>query len=262
MNLRMMMTHYGSYAACPRTLTATLLEVDDYVQCDLIRRRMKVLSHLPLNGSFKLCEVSLSELLPPESLEPFAEEMRQRQRRRSHRTKQEARQQQREAVAAAAAEAAALHTGLTSEELRAMPLPSASRGLLAEDAYEYPIEDDSADGSFGESAFSSFSAPRDAPSFARITQLGFAATGPALGTSGDAAAQSSAEAFPALGMGPAVAPSGAWAARRGGAATSSLAQQLSAMQMAGQDNAGDAGGGGKKAGSKGKVLLTTTKRRY
>lgn len=57
-------------------------------QDEASRRRLRVLSHLPLTGAFKLCEVDLSQHLPPEALAPFVEELAQRERRRAQRAKQ------------------------------------------------------------------------------------------------------------------------------------------------------------------------------
>lgn len=37
-----------------------VLEVEDVVQDEASRRRMRVLAHLPLTATFKLCEVDLS----------------------------------------------------------------------------------------------------------------------------------------------------------------------------------------------------------
>ncbi len=37
-----------------------VLEVEDVIQDEASRRRMRVLAHLPLTATFKLCEVDLS----------------------------------------------------------------------------------------------------------------------------------------------------------------------------------------------------------
>ena len=73
---------------------------------------------LILTGVFKLAEVDLTPLLPPEALAPFAEEINGRQKRRDRRAEQEARMAQREAAAAADAAAAAAIKGLTAQELK------------------------------------------------------------------------------------------------------------------------------------------------
>lgn len=69
-------------------------------------------------GAFKLAEVDLTPLLPPEALAPFAEEISGRQKRRHRRAEQEARMAQREAADAADAAAAAAIKGLTAQELK------------------------------------------------------------------------------------------------------------------------------------------------
>ena len=73
---------------------------------------------LVLTGAFKLAEVDLIPLLPPEALASFAEEISGRQKRRDSRAEQGARMAQREAAAAADAAAAAAIKGLTAQELK------------------------------------------------------------------------------------------------------------------------------------------------
>ncbi|PSC71813.1 RING finger 10 [Micractinium conductrix] len=126
LNLRMLLSHYGSYAACPHSLTAKVLEVEDVVQDEASRRRMRTLAHLPLTATFKLCEVDVSGLLPPEAVAPFEEELAAREKKRAQRAKAEVRRVRQERAAAAAAAAAAANSGLSAAELRSMPLPSAS----------------------------------------------------------------------------------------------------------------------------------------
>lgn len=45
-----------SSTPCP----AQVLEVEDVVQDEASRRRMRVLAHLPLTATFRLCEVDLA----------------------------------------------------------------------------------------------------------------------------------------------------------------------------------------------------------
>lgn len=62
-------------ASCQRLarIQAPVIETELVVQSEATRRRWRFLSHLPLGGSFRLAELDLSQLLPPESLAPFAE---------------------------------------------------------------------------------------------------------------------------------------------------------------------------------------------
>ncbi|GAB4820330.1 hypothetical protein N2152v2_007376 [Parachlorella kessleri] len=210
LNSRMLLHHFGAYATCPPAITAKVVEVEGMTMDESTRRRLKVLGHLPLTGAFKLCEVDLAPLLPPEALAPFADELAQRERKRTQRVKQEARQAAKEAAAAAAA-AAAANRGFSHEDLRAMPLPSASRlpegWDPAGDPSEYlgattasadaPGREEDPLGPAG--AVLGASPPPAAPpqqgvSFARITRMGFAATGPSLAHDSPTAAVAAAAA--------------------------------------------------------------------
>ncbi|KAL4420636.1 hypothetical protein ABPG75_010292 [Micractinium tetrahymenae] len=265
LNLRMLLARYGSYAACPPTFTAKVLEVEDVAQDEASRRRMRVLAHLPLTATFKLCEVDLSALLPPEALAPFAEELAQREKRRVQRAKQEARRLRQERAAAAAAAAAAANTGLSAAELRAMPLPAAS---LLPAGLERQVEEDAAvaAAAAGEGEAAPDEPPATPPqpgvSFARIARDGFAATGPSLSAQAANAAPSPAGlaaaappaprgvwGAPKPAAGVPAAPSGVWGAAATGSAAAgeagAAAQQLAGLQVS-------SGKGGK---GKGKVVL-------
>ncbi|KAL3147231.1 hypothetical protein ABBQ32_002726 [Trebouxia sp. C0010 RCD-2024] len=47
---RALLAHHGSYAACPPQVIGKVLEVEDMVQTDATRKRMKHLAHLPISG--------------------------------------------------------------------------------------------------------------------------------------------------------------------------------------------------------------------
>lgn len=260
LNLRMLLAHYSAYPACPPTLSARVLEVEDVAQDEASRRRMRVLAHLPLTATFQLCEVDLSGLLPPGALVPFADELAQREKKRAQRAKQEARRLKQERAAAAAAAAAAANTGLTAAELRAMPLPSAS--LLPASLDREAAEEASAAGEAGgagdEAASAQPAQPQAGVSYAALARDGFAATGPSLST------QPASPAVP----GPApTAPKGAWAPKpaapavpawgaTSGTAThdaGTAAEQLGGLHIS---------SGGGKGGKKKLVLFGGSQRKY
>lgn len=212
---------------------------------------------------------------------------------------QEARRAAKEAASAAAA-AAAANRGLSEAELRAMPLPSASRlpEALAEGV------DWEADAALGESpsaAAAPIAPPQQGVSFARITRMGFAATGPSLGIGGDSAGSPGSPSGPGLPAGPpasvpaggaAAEPAGpalrgAWGAKAaagtgsagvGGGASSSASTAMGGLgrafaelgvrpgagQQQQQQGQEGAAGAGKGKGKKGKqmLLLSTAQRRY
>ncbi len=279
----------GAPAALPGAVAARLAAVEPVVQTEAARRRIKFLGHLPLNGTFLVAEVDLAALLPPDVLAPFAEELRGRERRRERRGAEEARRAARDAAREAAAAAAA--AGPTAAELRAMPLPSASAAAAPEPGGAGSgAGEDGADGADGAAARQ----PTSGLSFANITKLGYAATGPALGTSptaagaagprawGPGAAAARAPASPAVPAPAAWGAGGRAGARSvpggspadapaGGAGSHSLAEQLSAAMAAHKaaaaaGGAEDGGGGsGAKKGRKGgkpTLLFSTAQRRY
>lgn len=100
-----MLTHaFGS--ALPPTITARVVEREVWEQTEQTRRKLRVLSHIPLTGAFDLCEVDLAPLVPASTIEAFAEELGVRRDKRSARAAAEARreaeQRAREAREAAA----------------------------------------------------------------------------------------------------------------------------------------------------------------
>lgn len=50
LDARILLGHYGSYGALPRSVTGRLLEVDAVTQTEAARKKMKFLGHLPLSG--------------------------------------------------------------------------------------------------------------------------------------------------------------------------------------------------------------------
>ncbi|KAK9840636.1 hypothetical protein WJX81_005957 [Elliptochloris bilobata] len=290
----LLMAAGGAPAALPGAVAGRLLAVEPMVQTEAARRRIRFLGHLPLNGTFHVAEIDLAALLPTDALAPFAEELRARERRRERRSQEEAKRAARDAAREAAALAAAM--GPTAAELRAMPLPSAAAGPApAGDAADAAAGAEP-DGEAGDGAAAK--QPTSGLSFANITKLGYAATGPALGTSPTASAASAPRAWgPAAAARPpasaAMAAPAAWGATNPktpgtggsrsapggspadagawGEARNSLAEQLSAAMAAhtaaaAVDGGGDAGSGGSgkkgRRGGKQTLLFSTAQRRY
>mmetsp|Transcript_15034 Transcript_15034/g.32584 ORF Transcript_15034/g.32584 Transcript_15034/m.32584 type:complete len:348 (+) Transcript_15034:277-1320(+) len=321
LNVRCLLHHYGSYETCPPTIKAQVLELEDMVQNEAIRKRYKFLSHLPLTGLFKLAEVDMGGLLPPESLAPFTEELTARERRRKKRAAEVRRQAAQEAAQARAAEAA--KRGPSLQELAAMPLPSASLsqapsagagGLSSSVAAAASALGNMAQGTSPGAGMSMGSSPVDSdlqmaiqasleqvagsppslgtspPSgsvaWSHLVKMGFAATGPTLGTSPQG---------PTAALGP--APGGAWGAKPGaiaasaggpggsgpkvisspgawgsGAASTSKSGSLGGSGAGGASRSlaagsaatteGDASAGSVKKGKKGVLLFSTGQRRY
>ncbi|KAK9807857.1 hypothetical protein WJX72_011479 [[Myrmecia] bisecta] len=237
LNMRALMAHFGSPLTCPATFTATLLEVEDWVQNEVVRKRLKFLSHLPLTGTFKMAEVDMHDLVLAESLAPFADEIKARAQRRTKRAEQEAEHAKREAEQEAANQAASF--GPSVAELKAMPLPSASLAALAgglseEDALDAAIakslglqgRDPDGEAAGADAALMGTSSspppPQKGISFAHMTRMGYAATGPTLSLGSGAAAAAAAGSSPS-GSGPGPLHGRAWGPALGGEASTSPA---------------------------------------
>jgi hypothetical protein len=265
--------------------------LEQLVQSEVTRKRTKYLGHLPATASFTLAEVDLSDVLPSEALEPFAEELQQRQKRRQNRAQQEAKQHKQELAEAAARAAAA--KGPSRAELKAMPRLPANIGQLSEeDALEAAIAkslglvgspEDPILGAASPSGDSSAlwesyepvseNVPETGVSFANIARMGFAATGPSLGPGpsgsgsspphtsqaawGSKASASVPVSMPNNAVGP--LPTSAW-----GGKTGTLANQISAAQIKPAEPSSPSVQGGKKGkkGGKQMVLLNSSQRRY
>ncbi|GJP59879.1 hypothetical protein CLOP_g15672 [Closterium sp. NIES-67] len=107
LNFKCLLQHYGSVERLPLSITARVLQLEAMRQSEAVRRRLRVLDHLPLTAAFVLAEVDLAPLLPASSLAPFLPEINQRRLQRQRLLRQEERDrvkaQHREAVAVAAA---------------------------------------------------------------------------------------------------------------------------------------------------------------
>ncbi|XP_015893892.3 uncharacterized protein LOC107427986 isoform X1 [Ziziphus jujuba] len=99
LNLRCLLQHYGSHDMLPHRINGKILQLDTVTQSEAMRRRYRYLSHFSLTTTFQLCEIDLSELLPPEALIPFVDEIKKREKQR----KQVARKERKEKIKAEAA---------------------------------------------------------------------------------------------------------------------------------------------------------------
>lgn len=266
LDLKCLLRHHGSYSRCPLTVRGKVLELVDVVQTYDTRKRWKSLSHLPLSGAFRLCELDMSEILPPEALEPFSHEIQQRERRRERMREEEERLAQEEAEAAK--KLAAARQGPTAEELRAMPRLT---GLDEEDLADSLALQESYDQAHLDGIPLGVSPPGGV-SFAKIAKLGYAATGPALG--------SSPVSVP--GASPAPALQGAWVGRGSAGKSTDAGPSLAAQLVLASKDGGSTKGPegplgkarvaaespdgpcsvGKQKGRKGMLVLSSSSRRY
>ncbi|KAF4397546.1 hypothetical protein G4B88_027286 [Cannabis sativa] len=98
-NMKCLLHHFGSADLLPDRISGKILQLETVTQSEAIRRRFRFLSHFSLTTTFQLCEIDLSELLPPDSMLPFIEEIKKRAKQR----KQVARKERKEKIKAEAA---------------------------------------------------------------------------------------------------------------------------------------------------------------
>ncbi|MED6105927.1 hypothetical protein PIB30_000051 [Stylosanthes scabra] len=156
LNTKCLLHHYGSYDMFPHRITGKILQMETVTQSEAMRRRYKFLSHFPLTTTFQLCEIDLSEMLPPEALAPFMDEIK----KRAHQRKQLAKKERKEKFKA---EAAAGYS---------YPIPSYKLASY-DDTPTFSMDDFEA---LGNPAMSS-SPPvvGERKTFSNVTRLGFAA---------------------------------------------------------------------------------------
>ncbi|XP_008791034.2 RING finger protein 10 [Phoenix dactylifera] len=109
LNMKCLLHHYGNYNMLPPRISGKILELETVTQTEAMRRRYRYLSHFSLTTTFQLCEIDLSDILPPRSLAPFMDELKKREKQR----KRLARKEQEDRVRA---EAAAQHASLITHD--------------------------------------------------------------------------------------------------------------------------------------------------
>ncbi|KAF8400066.1 hypothetical protein HHK36_015941 [Tetracentron sinense] len=89
LNMKCLLHYYGSYDFLPQRLAGRILQLETVTQSEAIRRRYRYLSHFSLTTVFQLCEIDLSELVPPDALSPFIDEIKKRENQRKRLAKKE-----------------------------------------------------------------------------------------------------------------------------------------------------------------------------
>ncbi|XP_050270649.1 uncharacterized protein LOC126714513 isoform X1 [Quercus robur] len=92
LNMKCLLHHYGSYDMLPHRISGRILQLETVTQSEAIRRRYRYLSHFSLTTTFQFCEIDLSEILPPDALYPFLDEIKKREKQRKQLVKKERRE--------------------------------------------------------------------------------------------------------------------------------------------------------------------------
>ncbi|GKB04280.1 RING finger protein 10 isoform X2, partial [Tanacetum coccineum] len=183
LNMKCLLHHYGSYDRLPQRISGKILQLETITQSEAIRRRYRYLSHFSLTTTFQLCEIDLSGILPPGSLSPFGNELKNREKQRTR----VARKEQEEKAKAEAA--AASYVPVLFDTQPAYDYSPA-----------YSLDDFEA---LGSSSVTSSSPPTvvDRPLFSNVARLGFASAhdSPTLRTEETNISSGSSTALPAGG---------------------------------------------------------------
>ncbi|CAB4275519.1 unnamed protein product [Prunus armeniaca] len=158
LNMKCLLHHYGSHDMLPHRISGRILQLETVTQTEAMRRRYRYLSHFSLTTILQFCEIDLSELLSPDALSPFMEDIKKRERQR----KQLARKDHKEKMKA--------------ESAMAYPIPLiAGYGQSFQDGSPtFSMDDFEA---LGSSTVTSSSSPvvGERKLFSSVTRLGFAA---------------------------------------------------------------------------------------
>lgn len=90
LNAKCLITQYGSLKDAPSTVTATMLEIDDYTMDQDVRRRFRYLSHLSLGEAFSLVYLDSEGLgLSKETFEKHKIQIQQRKKKKQQKDRDE-----------------------------------------------------------------------------------------------------------------------------------------------------------------------------
>ncbi len=94
LNVSCLIREYGSFAQCPETITAKVVEIEHISMNEALRRRLRYLFHLPLTCEFGICEL---EFKPPvvsrETIQHFAGDFQKRKKARERKSRSEKKQE-------------------------------------------------------------------------------------------------------------------------------------------------------------------------
>lgn len=90
LDIKIMLSHFGSYSAFPRSVAVRVEGADEGSMNDELRRRCKYLSHLPMAADVVFIEVDWDAMgVGKETLRPYDQTLRQRKNKRRDRARRE-----------------------------------------------------------------------------------------------------------------------------------------------------------------------------
>jgi hypothetical protein len=89
LDIRILLAHFGNYAAFPNDISAMITHVSETTVDDDLRRRCKYLAHIPEGADTVFLELDLENVVGKESLKPFDNLLKVRRTRHKERMKKE-----------------------------------------------------------------------------------------------------------------------------------------------------------------------------
>ncbi|GAA6040699.1 hypothetical protein JCM8097_000881 [Rhodosporidiobolus ruineniae] len=89
LDIRILKSHFGTYANLPDKITVTVEGADEGSMNDDLRRRCKWLAHLPRGSDVVFVEADLSSVVPRRALEPFQSALKARRTKRKDKARKE-----------------------------------------------------------------------------------------------------------------------------------------------------------------------------
>ncbi|GAA5840614.1 hypothetical protein JCM11251_004167 [Rhodosporidiobolus azoricus] len=89
LDIRVLKSHFGTYAAMPSTIEVKVEGADEGSMNDELRKRCKWLAHLPRGSDVVFVEADLSSVVPRRALEPFAGALKARRHKRKDKARKE-----------------------------------------------------------------------------------------------------------------------------------------------------------------------------
>jgi len=92
LNMKCLLHQYGSYDRCPVEITARITDVEHFSMSEVIRKRHRYMSHLPLSLEFRIAELDFrTPLISTETLAIFQDAFDKRSRERKKKSRNEKR---------------------------------------------------------------------------------------------------------------------------------------------------------------------------
>ncbi|GAA5913606.1 hypothetical protein JCM6882_001700 [Rhodosporidiobolus microsporus] len=89
LDIRILKSHFGTYAAMPSSITVTVEGADEGSMNDELRKRCKWLAHLPRGSDVVFVEADLSSVVPRRALDPFSGALKARRNKRRDKARKE-----------------------------------------------------------------------------------------------------------------------------------------------------------------------------